>query len=67
MKSSSHLRSLQKELHHIAKEEIENGDRVNCVKDHCAFIEDQFGPGVFMGLRNESYQVIVNDMTEEYV
>ena len=54
-------------MQHIAKEKIENGDRIDGVKDHCAFVEQEFGPGMFVRLRHKSDHICVDNVTEENV
>ena len=54
-------------MDYIAKEEIEDGDRIDCVEYHGALVEDKFGPCVVMGLWNKADQIIVHNVAEEEV
>lgn len=51
----------------IAKEEVENGDSVDGVKDKRSLVEDEFAPGLLVCLRNEPDQVVVHHVAEEEV
>ena len=58
---------LWRRMYHIAKKEVEDGDRIDGVEDISTFVKEQSTPAISMQAREESDQIVIDGVTKEEV
>ena len=54
-------------MYHIAKKEVEDGDRIDGVEDISTFVKEQSTPAISMQTGEESNQIVIDGVAKEEV